>query len=215
MTSGCGEHAPGGGRRPVGDRPLAYAPPVTVRPARPDDAPAMARVFVDYFHAGHRGQIPDWLIETRTYAASERGWRRNLDELDDDPHPDRCLFLAEDPDGRVVGVTMGGPPKAWPADDAAGDARPTGELYALYVDPGRWRRGVGRALFDATAAWLAARGRRRLVAGVLAANAPARRFYEAAGGRWLGERVFEDEGVALDEAVYVWDELPGPGGARG
>jgi GNAT superfamily N-acetyltransferase len=159
--------------------------------------------------------MPDRLLETRTDAASERGWRRNLDELAGDPEPDRCLFVAEDPDGRVVGVAMGGPSKAWPADDAARAARPTGELCALYVHPARWRRGVGRALFDAAAAWLGARGRRRLLVGVLAANAPARRFYEAAGGRWLGVRVFEDEGVALDEAVYVWDELPGPGGAGG
>src|SRR5206468_2651624 len=60
-----------------------------------------------------------------------------------------------------------------------------------------------------------ARARAAPIFGVLAANAPARRFYEAAGGRWLGQRVFEDDGVALDEGVYVWDELPGPGGAGG
>jgi GNAT superfamily N-acetyltransferase len=181
-----------------------------VRPARLDDAPAMARVFVDSFHTAHRGQMPDWLIETRTYAASERGWRRNLAELADDAEPDRCLFVAEAAGGEVVGVAMGGPPKPWPADDAARRAA-TGELYALYVHPRHGRRGFGRALFDATAAWLAARGRRRLLAGALAANAPARRFYEAAGGRLLGLRVVDDEGVSLDEAVYVWDEPPRPG----
>ena len=156
--------------------------------------------------------MPAWLIATRTYAVSERGWRRTLGELADDPDPDGCLFVAE---AEGAGVAMGGSPTPWPADEAARAARPTGELHALYVHPRHWRRGVGRALFAAAAAWLAERGRRRLLVGVLAANAPARRFYEAAGGRWLGERVFEDEGVLLDEAVYVWDEPPGAGGAGG
>lgn len=184
--------------------------PVTVRPARPDDAPAMARAFVDAFHTGHRGQIPDWLIETRTYAVSERGWRRNFAELAEVSDPADCLFVAEDPHAGVVGVAMGGPAKPWPADDAARAARPTGELYALYVHPDHARRGHGRALLATAAAWLAARGRSRLLVGVLAANAPARRFYEAAGGRLLGQRVFEDEGVPFDEAVYLWDDPPPP-----
>jgi ribosomal protein S18 acetylase RimI-like enzyme len=174
----------------------------------------MARAFVDSFHAGHRGQMPDWLIETRTYAVSERGWRYSLAELAAAAEPDRCLLVAEAAGGEVVGVAMGGPPKPWPADDAARTARATGELYALYVHPRHWRRGFGRALFDAAAAWLAARRRRRLLVGVLAANAPARRFYEAAGGRLLGQRIFDDEGVLLDEAVYVWDEPEGDDSPR-
>jgi ribosomal protein S18 acetylase RimI-like enzyme len=165
----------------------------------------MARAFVDGFHAGHRGHYPDWLIGTRTYAASERGWRRTLGEMADEPEPERCVLLAES-DGEVAGVVMGGPPKPWPEDDQARAARPTGELYALYVDPRHWRRGAGRALLSAAAAWLAARGRRRLLVGALADNGPARRFYEAVGGRLLGHRPTEDEGVVFDEVVYVWED---------
>jgi ribosomal protein S18 acetylase RimI-like enzyme len=168
----------------------------------------MARAFVDAYHAGHRGQMPEWLIETRTYATSERGWRRTLDELADDPEPERCVLVAESA-GAIAGVAMGGPPKAWAEDDEARAARPTGELYALYVDPWHWRRGAGRALLEAAAAWLAARGRRRFLVGVLAANEPARRFYEMVGGRLLGYRPTEDEGVVLEEAVYAWDDVDG------
>ena len=166
----------------------------------------MARAFVDAYHAGHRGQMPQWLIETRTYATSERGWRRTLDELADDPEPDRCVLVAESA-GDIAGVVMGGPTEPWAEDEEVRAARPTGELYALYVDPRHWRRGGGRALLEAAAAWLAARGRRRLLVGVLAANGPARRFYETVGGRLLGYRPIEDEGVVLEEAVYVWDDV--------
>jgi ribosomal protein S18 acetylase RimI-like enzyme len=181
-----------------------------VRDARPADAAAMARVFVDSFHAGHRGQMPDWLIGTRTYAASERGWARTMGEMADGSDPARCLLVAEDAEQGIVGVAMGGPPKPWAADEDAPAREATGELYALYVDPRQWRRGVGRALLGAVAARLAAAGRPRLLVGVLAANAPARRFYEAAGGRLLGQRPFDDEGVLFDEAVYVWAEGAGP-----
>jgi ribosomal protein S18 acetylase RimI-like enzyme len=177
---------------------------VQVRHAHLEDAAAMARAFVDSYHAGHRGQMPDWLIATRTYTASEAGWRRTLAEMADEPDPERCVLVAES-DGEVAGVVMGGPPKPWAEDDEARAARPTGELYALYVDPRYWRRGAGRALLNAAAAWLADHGRRRLVVGVLAANGPGRRFYEGVGGRLLGRRPTEDEGVMLEEAVYVWD----------
>lgn len=33
--------------------------------------------------------------------------------------------------------------------------------------------------------------------GCLAANVPARHFYEAIGGRLVGERLFDEEGVML------------------
>jgi ribosomal protein S18 acetylase RimI-like enzyme len=171
------------------------------------DAPAMARVFVDTFRAAHRGQMPDWLLETRTYKTSERGWAETIAELEGQAKPEVCVLVAEDEAGEIVGVAMAGPAKPWDDDRAARDPRPTGEVYVLYVDPGRQRRGVGRALVGRVAMFLAGRGSRRLLIGVLVVNAPARRFYEALGGRVLGHRPFEDEGVLLDEAVYAWPDV--------
>jgi len=109
---------------------------------------------------------------------------------------------------------MGGPPSPWDTDETARAARATGEVHVLYVDPHHQRRGVGRALLEAVAGRLAARGRRRLLVGVLAANAPARRFYEATGGRLLGQRSIEDDGGVLDEAVYVWEDTGSPRATR-
>jgi hypothetical protein len=43
--------------------------------------------------------------------------------------------------------------------------------------------------------------------GCLAANAPARRFYEAIGGRLVGERLFDEQGVMLPEVVYEWTDI--------
>jgi hypothetical protein len=58
------------------------------------------------------------------------------------------------------------------------------------------------------AAFLAARGRRRLLVGALAANTSTRRFYERLGARLLGYRSIDVDGVLLDEAVYAWESGP-------
>jgi hypothetical protein len=42
--------------------------------------------------------------------------------------------------------------------------------------------------------------------GCLAAGAPARRFYEALGGRVVGEREFDEGGVMLPLVVYGRDD---------
>jgi ribosomal protein S18 acetylase RimI-like enzyme len=81
------------------------------------------------------------------------------------------------------------------------------EVYVLCVSREWQRRGLGRALVGEAARFLRDRGRRRLLIGVLAVNVPARRFHEAMGGRVLGRRPFEDEGVILDEAVYEWPDI--------
>ncbi len=41
--------------------------------------------------------------------------------------------------------------------------------------------------------------------GCLTSNAPARRFYEALGGRLLGKRAIDVHGTPLQETVYGWD----------
>jgi len=43
--------------------------------------------------------------------------------------------------------------------------------------------------------------------GCLAANAPGRRFYEAIGGRLVGERLFDEAGFMLPEVVYEWADM--------
>ena len=43
--------------------------------------------------------------------------------------------------------------------------------------------------------------------GCLAANTPARGFYEAIGGRLVSERLFDEDGVMLPEVVYEWADI--------
>jgi hypothetical protein len=44
--------------------------------------------------------------------------------------------------------------------------------------------------------------------GVLRANGPARAFYEAMGGRFIRDDVYNWDGNALDECIYLFENLP-------
>jgi RimJ/RimL family protein N-acetyltransferase len=48
--------------------------------------------------------------------------------------------------------------------------------------------------------------------GVLTANLPARRFYEAMGGREIGQRTFDEEGYLLPVTIYAWSDIIALGG---
>src|SRR5207244_2320557 len=128
---------------------------------------------------------------------SERNWLRFLGEIVDGTCPRDCAYVAEDEAGEVIGLAVGGP--------ARGDApEHPGEIRVLYVRESHQRRGFGHRLVQAVAAHLARRGMSALLIGCLAANTPARRFYEALGGRVVGTREFDQEGVMLPEVVYGW-----------
>lgn len=170
-----------------------------VRAAKVEDAPAMAKVMVDTWLSAHRGQMPEEVWTKRrdewTYDVSERGWARTLKEIADDVHSKDCIYVAEDEIGEIVGLAMGVP---------ADDAPTTGEVSTLYVRESHQGHGIGRRLVQSVAAHLARLGMPALQIAVLAANAPARRFYEAIGGGIIGEREFDEEGFMLSEVVYGW-----------
>jgi GNAT superfamily N-acetyltransferase len=103
----------------------------------------------------------------------------------------------------VVGWASVGPYR-----DDAGDAPGPGcgELNAIYVLPEWTGHGVGRALLAYALGELRRRGLAPVLLWVLAANRPARRFYERAGFRPDGAtHDFEVGGATLPEVRYRHD----------
>jgi len=107
------------------------------------------------------------------------------------------VFVAE-ADGAVGGFVSAGPSRD---RDLEGE----GEIYAIYVQPELWGRGIGRALIDAAEQELRELGFAEAGLWVLEDNTRARRFYERRGWRENGEsRVVEfppnplDIGYSLD-----------------
>jgi ribosomal protein S18 acetylase RimI-like enzyme len=175
-----------------------------IRAAREADAPAMGQVMVDTYMTAHRNQMPDeaWAkrAEEWTPEVSAEGWARTLREIATDEQPQDCIYVALDEGGAIVGLAMGGP-----ADAAA--LLQTGVVYALYISTRHQGQGLGRRLAQTVAADLALKGMTALRIGCLAANTPARRFYEAIGGRLVDERLFDEDGVLLPEVVYEWMDI--------
>jgi ribosomal protein S18 acetylase RimI-like enzyme len=73
-----------------------------------------------------------------------------------------------------------------PSRDSDQNAMTIGELYSIYVAPERWRQGVGGKLLFKSIDTLARAGFVACTLWVLAANYPARRFYERYGWRFEG-----------------------------
>lgn len=167
----------------------------TLRPARPDDAAAIARIYVAGWRDAYPGLLPGRLLVGmhRTDGRAKR-WARTI------RHPVRGekLMVAEAGDGTVIGFAGGGP------------ARPRGfaydsEVYTLYVDGDHQDGGVGRRLFSALALDLASTLGPSLIVWVLAGN-PARYFYEALGGRHVGRRAGSLGGSAIEELAFGWPD---------
>jgi ribosomal protein S18 acetylase RimI-like enzyme len=171
-------------------------PSPVIRPIEERDADALARVHVRSWQAAYRGQVPDDYLdrlpdEIPQRAARWKGFIR------DAPSVGRALLAAEE-DGRVVGFVNVGPP-----DDADAVGPHVGELYAIYLDPDAWGKGIGRALMDAAVKILTDGGYTEAVLWVLGTNARARRFYEIAGWRPDGGTKVEHRGhVELREVRY-------------
>jgi ribosomal protein S18 acetylase RimI-like enzyme len=148
----------------------------TIRAAKPEDARPIAEVHVASWRDAYRGLLPDDYLEK--LSVDERAAQRLVWFAD--PVPGSGVLVAEDDAGRVVGFAPFGPSR----DDDAPDG--TGEVPAIYVDPGAVGRGIGRELFAETSAALREAGFTRATLWVLEANALARRFYEKAGWTWDG-----------------------------
>lgn len=171
-------------------------PPFSIRPATPEDAPALARVHVLSWQETYPGQMPPAFLERMTDgAALERrtaNWARITAE------PGQTVLLAEREEA-VVAFASAGPAQDHPGVD--------GELYALYALRAVHGNGVGRALLRAAARELRAQDRRALALWVLDVN-PTRGWYLRQGAREAGEKTVPlPEGGELREVRMVWDDL--------
>ena len=80
------------------------------------------------------------------------------------------------------GASVSGFLHTGPPNDADLDRATAGEVYTVYVDPGAWRSGVGRALMaSAEDHWRRIAAVNTLVLWVFEENPSARSFYERLG----------------------------------
>ena len=145
--------------------------PVRIREAEPQDAEAIASIHVRSWQAAYRGLLTDDYLDSLSVSDRLEMHRQMLASPGE-----RRSWVAEE-SGRVLGFAVTGP-----SQDADADER-TGELYAIYLDPERFGRGIGKRLLDHSIGDLRGRGFRTATLWVLEANEGARGFYEREGWR--------------------------------
>jgi ribosomal protein S18 acetylase RimI-like enzyme len=143
-----------------------------IRLAGEGDARDIAEVRVRTWQKAYGGILPADFLEGLSVDAGESRWRDLLSA----PTADRWTLVAES-SGQVVGFASAGVPR----DDEM--TRLTGEVYAIYVLPSCWDKGVGRSLISYAQRQLKEQGFDEAVLWVLADNERARTFYERAGWR--------------------------------
>ena len=158
-----------------------------IRTATAADAEAIGAVQEHGWQVAYRHIFPEAELAQGGFIQVAR-WRDRLA----DPPQGWSTFVAERA-GAVVGFASVGPSR---------DERGLGELYAIYVDPGAWSTGAGRALIERCEEQLR-RNYAEATLWVLEDNPRARAFYERAGWSPDGARKTERRwGVRAPEVRY-------------
>jgi GNAT superfamily N-acetyltransferase len=168
---------------------------VSVRPARPADAPDIARVQAVTWRTAYRSALPADVLDTWDEAAAAAAWRSAALAP---PTPAHGVLVAVEREV-VVGFAAYGPPEAADVEGAAGTG-PTTEVATLLVEP-RWgRRGHGSRLLAAVADLALASGALRLQTWLAEQDRVSADFFESAG--WAPDgwvRTLDTGGAPLRE----------------
>jgi GNAT superfamily N-acetyltransferase len=156
--------------------------PLRIREAEPADARPIAEIHVRSWQAAYRGQLTHDYLDGLSVEDRLEQHRHSLQE----PPPEWRTWVAQE-GGEVAGFAVTGP-----SQDADATER-TGEVYAIYLEPGRVGTGMGRALFEHAIGDLRERGFEAATLWVLETNERARRFYEVAG--WAPDGTVTNERV--------------------
>lgn len=148
---------------------------VSVRPARAEDAPEIARVQELTWRTAYRDVLPVALLDGWDADAATASWRAAITSP---PTPAHGVVVALD-GGAVVGFAAYGP--AEPAEGEAPSPAPTTEVAILLVEP-RWgRRGHGSRLLAAVTDLVRGTGTRRLVTWLTDADDVSASFFGSTG----------------------------------
>jgi L-amino acid N-acyltransferase YncA len=144
--------------------PLLSTSPAHIRPARPWDAEAIARI--------HNQGIAERVatFETRT---------QRPDEVAETIAGGALLLVAEEGGEVVAWATVGAYDDAHPYYAGIGEA-------TLYVDRGSRRAGIGATLLDTLAAEAERRGYHKLIGKIFSSNEPSLALVRSCGWREVG-----------------------------
>ena len=170
---------------------------VKIRKATPEDAPQIAEVHIRSWRQAYKGIIhQSYLDNGLDVTKRTRAWQENLSESR------KATFLAFNGASLAGFVSVGKSRDGRYSDHA--------ELYAIYLDPDYFGKGVGKALFSSALQHAAKKeGFRKMFAVVLTENLAGRDFYERMGAIPIegSEEELTVDGHPYMEMKYSWEDL--------
>ena len=173
---------------------------LTIRPATPYDAQAIARIRVQGWRFAYQGLISQDYLDSLSVAKDTERMRGYLSQFPQNSPPSRSASVQGSSDGEkqsfmlavrddaVLGFCgfSAVPDKAYRPERAVPAGTMVGRLHALYIDPDSLGQSIGHALMNHALSTFAAWGCERATLWVLEGNSRAISFYERQGWRCTG-----------------------------
>ncbi|MBB5688757.1 GNAT family N-acetyltransferase [Roseomonas alkaliterrae] len=170
---------------------------ISIRRARPADAPAIGEIHAQVWRSSYAGILPAAYLAGLSAPRLAGFYQRAV--LDRREAHAVFVAVANGPEGQgVVGFASGGRARRPGIAD--------GEVETLYLLDDWRERGAGRRLMRAMGAHLRAVGCRSVMLWVLAEN-PSRWFYRRLGGREAAREAIRVGGQEVVQAAFVWDPI--------
>jgi GNAT superfamily N-acetyltransferase len=150
----------------------------SVRSARPEDSRRLAEIHVTSWREAYQGLLPDEFLRALSVDSRHEWWSRRLTALEKG--------------GDVLIVADSDIPEGFAFLGPCSETE--GEIYAIYIDPRRWRLGLGTELLGAAERALDRGGFSQAILWVLEGNHRVRSFYENQGWRPDGALKIEEIG---------------------
>lgn len=151
---------------------------MSIRPARADEAEALAHLHVAAWRDAHAGLAPAAVTQALGVANRMPVWQRYLADT-------AQQVLVSEHNGALAALVCFGPASQAELGNQA-------EIKHLYVAASARQLGLGKALLEAALVRLAKDGYTNATLAVVAENTTARGFYQACGGQEVG--TFSDAG---------------------
>lgn len=165
------------------------SPMAVVRSARTEDARRLGEIHVASWQSAYEGLLPPEFLAALSVESRQEWWQRRLIALESGG---AVLVVADSAAGETEGFAFLGP-----------CSKTEGEVYAIYIDPPRWRGGLGATLLTAAEGTLRAGGFSEAILWVLEGNHRGRSFYDRQG--WMHDgalKIEEIGGVQVNELRY-------------
>ncbi len=169
--------------------------PTTIRSAVASDARPIATLHASVWRETYKNLAPPEILAKLDVTHRLNTWERHLNT----PRPQHHILLATQAN-TIVGFTLFGP-----ATNPVFGTRP--EVKHLYVDRKCQGAGIGKQLLQAAFHQLLADGFSTAALATAKGNTPALAFYQAMGGKLIGQFIDAGPIWKSENLIIVWDNL--------